>query len=68
MVRLRAAAATLYDYAGLLSALADNLPVRGVELMQQAGGVRDLAEALEKMAGWQENAGRIAANFGKARK
>ena len=48
-MRLRVAAAKLHDYASLLSALADNLPVRGIELEQEAGEVKDLADVLEKM-------------------
>lgn len=62
MVRLIAAANHLKDYADLLSALADNLPVRGVELMQESGEVRDLADVLMSMT-----AKPIAADFGKAR-
>lgn len=67
MVRLRAAANMLTDYANLLSALADNLPVRGVELMQESGEVKDLADVLMKMANEQATDSRIAADFGKAR-
>lgn len=67
MERLRAAANMLQDYASLLSALADNLPVRGVELMQESGNVKDLADVLMRMANEKTTAGRIAADFGKAR-
>ncbi|MCM1513323.1 MAG: hypothetical protein NC112_09500 [Oxalobacter formigenes] len=67
MVRLMAAAWHLKDYANLLAALADNLPVRGVELMQESGEVKDLADSLMKMAGEKATAGRVAADFDKAR-
>ena len=67
MVRLMAAANMLTDYANLLSALADNLPVRGVELMQESGEVKDLADVLMKMAGEKATSGRVAADFDKAR-
>lgn len=67
MVRLRTASKYLKDYAEMLRALYGALPVHGPSIRQLAEDADSLAEALEKMAGWQENAGRIAADFGKAR-
>ncbi|MCM1516248.1 MAG: hypothetical protein NC080_07560 [Paraprevotella sp.] len=48
--RLKRAANMLTDYANLLSSLADNLPVRGVELMQESGEVKDLADEMMELA------------------
>lgn len=67
MVRLRAAAKHLKDYEALLRALRGVLPIHAPSIRQLAEDVEGLANSLMQMAGEQTTAGRIAADFGKAR-
>ncbi|MCM1513320.1 MAG: hypothetical protein NC112_09485 [Oxalobacter formigenes] len=67
MVRLRTAARHLKDYAKVLRALRDSLPVHGPSIRDLADDADGLADSLMKMASEQATAGRVAADFDKAR-